>query len=166
LVHNLSDFISTKRRRESIQMITRDMIVAEARLWVGTPYLHQSSCRGAGTDCLGLIRGVWRTLIGDEPETVPPYSADWSEPNHEEALLTAATRWLIPKDIRSTDLGDVLVFRMSAGSVAKHLGISSIQNNNCTVIHAYSGHSVIETSLSLPWAKRIVGRFEFPIGGL
>ncbi|NCO16648.1 MAG: peptidase, partial [Alphaproteobacteria bacterium] len=45
-------------------------IVAEARRWIGTPYVHQSSARGAGTDCLGLLRGVWRALYGVEPEAV------------------------------------------------------------------------------------------------
>lgn len=33
-------------------------IVARARAWIGTPYEHQASCRGAGTDCLGLLRGL------------------------------------------------------------------------------------------------------------
>ena len=37
-----------------------DKIVTEARRWIGTPYRHQAATRGAGTDCLGLIRGVWR----------------------------------------------------------------------------------------------------------
>ena len=47
-------------------------MVAEARAWIGTPYVHQASVRGGGTDCLGLLRGVWRVVIGEEPETVPP----------------------------------------------------------------------------------------------
>ena len=42
--------------------------------WIGTPYRHQASCRGAGTDCLGLLRGIWRELIGPEPEAVPRYT--------------------------------------------------------------------------------------------
>ena len=46
-------------------------IVREARTWLGTPYLHQASVRGAGCDCLGLVRGVWRALYGREPEAVP-----------------------------------------------------------------------------------------------
>ena len=39
-------------------------IVMAARGWIGTPYVHQASCRGAGADCLGLIRGVPLFLIG------------------------------------------------------------------------------------------------------
>ncbi len=43
-------------------MIAREKIVAAARAWVGTPYHHQASVKGAGCDCLGLIRGIWREL--------------------------------------------------------------------------------------------------------
>lgn len=139
-------------------------IVAEARRWIGTPYVHQASCLGAGTDCLGLIRGIWRTVVGTEPEIVPCYTLDWSEPNGEEALLAAAMRWMIAKPLTSNDVGDILVFRMLGGMVAKHLGISSNNGAATAFIHAYSGHCVVETSLSAPWARRIVGRFEFPTG--
>lgn len=66
--------------------------VVLARAWIGTPYVHQASCRGGGCDCLGLLRGVWREALGEEPEAVPPYSADWSEPQGDEALLRAAAR--------------------------------------------------------------------------
>ena len=43
-------------------------VVLAARAWIGTPYLHQASVKGAGCDCLGLLRGVWRELRGEEPE--------------------------------------------------------------------------------------------------
>jgi NlpC/P60 family putative phage cell wall peptidase len=52
-------------------MTTREQIVAAARGWLGTPYHHQASVKGVGCDCLGLIRGLWRELLGDEPETLP-----------------------------------------------------------------------------------------------
>ena len=48
-------------------MTTREQIVAAARGWAGTPYHHQASVKGVGCDCLGLIRGLWRELVGDEP---------------------------------------------------------------------------------------------------
>ena len=44
-----------------------DEIVGAARAWLGTPYRHRASTPGAGCDCLGLVRGVWRTLYGAEP---------------------------------------------------------------------------------------------------
>lgn len=54
-------------------------VVAAARAWLGTPYHDQASLRGVGCDCLGLARGVWRDVIGDEPFAIPPYSRDWGE---------------------------------------------------------------------------------------
>ena len=48
-----------------------EVIVAAARGWIGTPYQHQASVKGAGSDCLGLLRGVWRELIGPEPTAIP-----------------------------------------------------------------------------------------------
>ncbi|MFL5163197.1 MAG: peptidase P60, partial [Microvirga sp.] len=44
------------------------LILAEARSWIGTPYRHQASLKGIGCDCLGLLRGVWRGVMGREPE--------------------------------------------------------------------------------------------------
>ena len=140
----------------------QSQIVTQARAWIGTPYVHQASCKGAGTDCLGLLRGVWRVLHGPEPEEVPAYTADWSEPGRDEVLMRAALRWLRPKPQGVVDPGDVLLFRMRAGSVAKHLGIAGAIGPAPSFIHAYTGHGVIESPLSDPWARRVVARFEFP----
>lgn len=140
---------------------TGQQIVAEARLWLGTPYVHQASAKGAGTDCLGLLRGIWRALYEGEPERVPPYSPDWDEAQRDEVLLCAARRHLHEVPIREARPGDVLLFRMRAGSVAKHLGIQTGTDPGA-FIHAYSGHGVIENALSEPWARRVSGRFRFP----
>jgi NlpC/P60 family putative phage cell wall peptidase len=133
-----------------------------ARLWIGTPYLHQASVRGAGTDCLGLLRGLWREMYGAEPEAVPAYTRDWSEPSGDEALWQAARRHMLPRPLDTAQSGDVLLFRMQAGAVAKHLGVQAETGPAPTFIHAYSGHGVVESPLSRPWQRRIVARFAFP----
>ncbi len=138
-------------------------VVASARTWIGTPYMHQASVQGAGCDCLGLLRGVWRDLLGSEPEPVPSYSMDWSEPQADERLWRAGLRHLRPKPLNKADPGDVLLFRMREGSVAKHLGIQSQIGPEAAFVHAYSGHGVIESALSAPWRRRIVARFELPL---
>jgi len=141
-------------------------IVAEARGWIGTPYVHQGSTRGAGTDCLGLLRGVWRALYGEEPAPVPAYTQDWAEPSGREELLAAAERWLQRKPVAEAAPGDLLLFRMREGRVAKHLGIAARIGPEASFVHAYTGHGVIESPLSIPWARRIAARFEFPSGEL
>ena len=140
-------------------------IVAAARRWIGTPYRHQASACGAGTDCLGLLRGVWREVLGAEPVLPPAYSPDWSEAGGREEMLTAARQWLRQVPAQGpVQEGEVLVFRMRAGAVAKHLGIAARRSGVPSFIHAYSGHAVVETPLSAPWARRIAGRFTFPLG--
>jgi NlpC/P60 family putative phage cell wall peptidase len=133
-----------------------------ARTWIGTPYVHQASAKGAGTDCLGLLRGIWRAVYGSEPCAIPPYSMDWCEAGAREDLMQAADTWLIRKAAQDAARGDVLLFRMRAGAVAKHLGIVGEIGAKPTFIHAYSGHSVIESPLSDPWARKIAARYQFP----
>lgn len=139
-------------------------LVAAARDWIGTPYVHQSATKGAGCDCLGLLRGIWREVLGTEPETIPAYSMDWSEPQGEERLWQAALRHLHPKPLAHATAGDVLLFRMRQGSVAKHLGLQGQTGSQASFVHAYHRRGVIESPLSTPWQRRIVARFEFPQG--
>ena len=134
--------------------------IAEARGWIGTPYRHQASVKGAGTDCLGLLRGVWRALYGAEPEVIPAYSADWDEVAKRDVLRAAAERHLVERDGPGPLAGDVILFRMRRGAVAKHLGICTDPER---FVHAYSGHGVVESPLSLPWRRRIDGVFAFPV---
>lgn len=141
----------------------RPDVVAVARSWLGTPYLHQASLMGVGTDCLGLLRGVWRSLLGAEPQAIPPYSVDWSEARGDEVVLEAARRWLLPASPGFRP-GDVVVFRMRQGFVAKHLGIVSEGGAAPRFIHAYTGHGVVENALTAPWIRRIAGQFVFPKG--
>jgi NlpC/P60 family putative phage cell wall peptidase len=144
-----------------------DAIVAEARMWIGTPYRHQASCRGAGADCLGLLRGIWRALIGPEPETVPSYTHDWSEPGRSEDLLAAAGRHLDAIAREAAGPGDVLILRMRDGGVAKHVGIlARAPEGDPTLIHAYSGHGVVESPLTPAWSRRTAGAFRCPARSL
>jgi len=144
----------------------RRRVVAEARRWIGTPYCHQASVRGAGADCLGLLRGVWRAVIGPEPERPGPYCADWSEVSGEERLLAAAARHLVPIDPSVAGSGDVLMFRMRPAAPAKHVGLLvSDRIDHGRIIHAYSGHDVCETHLTSTWQRKVAACFRFPERG-
>lgn len=145
-------------------MTEGELVLAQARDWIGTPYLHQASVRGSGADCLGLLRGIWREVYGAEPEEVPPYTPDWAEPARREVLLAAARRWLAEKPLNDAALGDVLLFRMREGGIAKHLGIQSRLGPHPQFIHSYTNYGVIESSFSIPWQRRVVARFAFPEG--
>lgn len=135
----------------------RDRIVVEARDWLGTPYQHQASLKGVGCDCLGLVRGVWRGVVGPEPEKPPPYRPDWAEFGGEEALLGAARRWLV--EAEEPGPGDVLLFRMAPGAPVKHAAILSGPDR---MIHAYWGRAVVESALGAWWRDRLAAVFSFP----
>lgn len=144
----------------------RRAAAAEARRWIGTPYCHQASVKGAGADCLGLLRGVWREILGAEPEQPPPYSADWSEASGAERLMAAALRHLLPIDTKEAGIGDVLLFRMRASAPAKHVGLLvSEALDHGRIIHAYSGHGVCETHLTDSWRRKLAASFRFPERG-
>ena len=141
-------------------MVTRGAIVAAARGWLGTPYHHQASVKGVGSDCLGLIRGIWRELYGPEPETLPPYTRDWGDATGSETLLQAACRHLAKlAEVSAAEPGDVLVFRMRDSGVAKHAGILTGPSR---LVHAQEGLGVVEFELGRWWRRRAVAAFRFP----
>ncbi len=133
--------------------------LAEARLWLGTPYQHQASLRCVGCDCLGLVRGVWRALHGPEPEAPPPYRPDWAELGGRELLHEALGRSLVRLDPAAARPGDVLLFRMAPDAPAKHCAILSAADR---MIHAYWGRACVESWLGLWWGARLVAAFRFP----
>ncbi len=139
------------------------VVIAAARAWLGTPYRHQASVRGVGADCLGLVRGVWREVVGEEPEAVPAYSADWAEVGGRETLLDAAGRWMRAVAVDEMRPGDVLLFRMSPGAAAKHCAILSADDGpEPRMIHAYWGRAVVESWMGTWWRRRLVAAFRFP----
>jgi NlpC/P60 family putative phage cell wall peptidase len=139
-------------------MTRSDQIVAEARSWIGTPYRHQASLKGIGCDCLGLLRGVWRAVMGSEPELPPPYSPDWAEAG-SDALLEAARRYL--QDVNPVGIapGQVLLFRWRAGLPAKHCAVATGPD---TMVHAHDGASVAEVTFRPFWRRHLAHVFRFP----
>jgi NlpC/P60 family putative phage cell wall peptidase len=134
-------------------------VLTVAAGWIGTPYRHQASRKGVGCDCLGLLCGVWREVYGVEPETPPPYAADWAEAGAQEPLLAAARRHCREKPVAAMAPGDLILFRWRPHLPAKHAGILSGERS---FIHAYQGHAVMESPLVPQWRRRIAAAFAFP----
>lgn len=146
-----------------VNVVFRQQILDEARRWIGTPYLHQASARGQGADCLGLVRGVWRMVMGCEPEPMPPYTPDWNEraflKSGAEPLLDAARRNFCERPREAAEPGDVLVFRVLLDGPAKHCGVLV---DGERFIHAYAGRAVVESAYGRWWRDRLAGVFSFP----
>jgi NlpC/P60 family putative phage cell wall peptidase len=133
-----------------------ERVVAAARAWIGTPYRHRAAVPGAGCDCLGLLRGVWRTLYGAEPEAVPLYRADGRDAG--DALLAGLSRHLLAAEGPAA-AGQVVLFRLGRQPAPRHCGIMVSPTR---FVHAQERLGVVEANLTEGWAQRLAGRFEFP----
>lgn len=136
--------------------MTKEVVVI-AREWIGTPYHHQMSKKGLGCDCLGLLRGVWRTYYqSPEPEQAPNYSPAWGDHRRDDPLLAIAKKYF--ERVESLEQADVLMFRMRPSVAVKHCAIYTGEG---TIVHAYSRHKVREEELTDYWNKKIAGKFRF-----
>lgn len=149
-----------RQRTHTTEEALREAILHEALSWVGTPYRHQASRKGVGCDCLGLLRGVWRNVLGREAEDPGVYSADWAECGGEERLLSAARRHCIEQAQTAPKPGDIVLFRWRLHLPAKHVGIMTATD---AFVHAYEGSAVVVSALVPQWRRRIAGVFAFPL---
>lgn len=113
-------------------------VLEVARSWIGTPYVLGAALRGAGCDCVGLVRGVWSEFTGKPLPAVPPWRADWANDN-ARPLVLAARQYLVPKDPHEAGPGDVVVLRVH-GTREAHCGILE---NGDQLIHAMETVGVV-----------------------
>jgi NlpC/P60 family putative phage cell wall peptidase len=148
--------------------ITRAIVIELAKDWIGTPYLHGQSRFRYGSDCLGLVMGVWRDLYGCQYRgQIPPYRANWREIDPDLDILGLMSKAMIrldnPLDAKA---GDVVLFSLKEGLPPKHMGILSNDKKpwgaDGRLIHAYWGQGVLESSLRPFWEGRAKAAFSFP----
>ncbi|MBD8649826.1 C40 family peptidase [Rhizobium sp. CFBP 13726] len=140
--------------------MSAEQIVAIAQSWIGTPYRHQGATRGIGCDCIGLIRGIWRDLYGEEPEPVGPYAPDWAERGGEDRLLEAGIRLFGPAlGLGQMQPSDLLLFRWRPDTMVKHAGIFVGPSH---FIHAYEQMAVTRSVLVPSWRRKIAAVHRFP----
>lgn len=112
---------------------------------------------------MGLLRGVWAQVTQTPLQPVPAYTPDWSEAQGDERLWSEVSKRLTRKQLGDAAPGDVVLFRMRQGAVAKHVGLQAACGDTPTFIHAYQGHGVVENAFSAPWQRRMVARFAAPV---
>ena len=138
-------------------MITREAIVAEARSWIGTRWLHQASLKGKGCDCIGLVAGVARNV--GIPEALQfqrdiRYQGYGRTPD-SRLLREAVSKYLEPTE--DPQPGDVILMRFDAEP--QHFGILSKRDY---MIHALAlARKVAEHRIDDAWASRIVSYHAF-----
>lgn len=130
-------------------MVTRAQFLAEARSWIGTPWLHQGRNR-YGVDCIGLVL-VTAWALGLTDYDVKGYGrvpdADFLRSECERLMVR----------VNEPQPGDVYLMRFKREP--QHLAIATERG----LLHAYAGAGrVVETSLPPQWRERIVGVYAVP----
>ena len=144
-------------------MITREAIVAAARTFIGTPYLHQGRVRGpqGGIDCVGLgVCSAWE--VGSKPRSwnITGYRRlpdGVSLMHHLGVHMGAASI-----DVTALQPADLIV--LSWGRFPHHVGIiGDYVHGGLSLIHANNvTRRVEEQRLVLQDDAKFVAAFQFP----
>lgn len=143
-------------------MIARADIVAQARLWLGTPFQHQAHLRGVACDCIGLVAGV-------ADELGMPEAADWfADPRFRgygplplpEKLCAACDEYLDPIAVDQSLIGDILV--MTYATDPMHFGLITATAPVPYLIHSSSLRGkVVEHCVDATWRNRVLGAYRY-----
>lgn len=136
-----------------------EYIVALARSWIGTPYHNMAAVKGRGSDCLGLVRGVYAEAYGSLVSTPSYKSRPPRRTSGQETMLEAARSYLVEIPVDTRGPAVVLVFRTHPKLVAWHCGIMT---NKTDMVHSHSGRAVYEVTLGERWEPKAVAAFKFP----
>lgn len=104
-------------------MITDEQIIAEARSWKGTKWMHGQCVKGVATDCIQYIVELGKRF-GWVPEDYisPKYRVDWALHNNESIMKREIAKFCDPiANRRLAEVGDILLFK--TGRCAAHAGI-------------------------------------------
>lgn len=129
-----------------------DLVVQEAREWVGTPFAFAQQVKGVACDCSGLIRGVCAKLR-IPMSTFVSYGKCYQAAMVEKELA----EWMDLVD--EPEFGCVLSMWLRIPDEPMHLAICA----GDTVIHSKLNRVVLEEPLER-WADRIHScwRFRWP----
>jgi cell wall-associated NlpC family hydrolase len=138
--------------------VTRAQIVAEARAWLGTPWVHQHRTQGVAVDCAGLVIGVARNL-----GLVPPdFDVQGYGRQPDGTLLDVCTQSMRRVPQNAMQPGDVLVVSLDADP--QHMGILvPYRHGGLALVHAASNAGrVIEHRLLLGAGMRYRASYALP----
>lgn len=136
-------------------MTAGEAVVRAARSWIGTPYVHRASVKGAGCDCLGLVLGVRRETGGPYDVSLPAYGREAEYPDLQAGFDAHFCRAAFAGEAA----GQILLFAWRTGAAAGHCGIRSGPDH---FIHCYGGRAVAETALTRWWQRRLIAQYVFP----
>lgn len=137
-------------------------MVTEAKTWQGTPWSHQASLKGVGTDCIGFVGGVARALgiPGGKEWATDPEIAGYGRLPDPVMLTKACDKYMDRIPVESAGLGDVLVMRASNVQQPTHFAIVS-RLDPTYILHSRLKHKVTENRLAPSIAALVVRAYRF-----
>lgn len=149
--------------------VTRAQVVAEARSWIGTKYLHQAEMKGVGADCGGLIRGV-SVALGLIPENykemMPAEIHGYARRPDGSLGRELCDLYWTPIAVDSIQPGDLVLFSYGKVGVPHHIGIiADYPGGELAVIHALGPlgpKKVVEHRLDSVWRSRAIAAYAMP----
>jgi len=137
-------------------VIEREVVVTEARRWLGVRWVHQGRSE-FGIDCVGLVVAVTKALgIADyDFKGYPREPVATQFVGH--FLAGGATRIPIPE----AKPADLMIFRDTIYPC--HVGIVAAWSDSPTIIHSHAGRrKVVEERMAGDWSKQWVAAFAMP----
>lgn len=146
-------------------MVDRNLIVAEARSWIGTRFHHQGRLKKSGldkggVDCIGLVLGVAHGVgISYNGVSLRNFDKkDYAKIPDGKVLKEELCKYLKEINLWEVESGDVLMFKFDKDP--QHVGIVVKEAGNLNVIHCYmQAKQVVEHRLDECWKNRIVAAF-------
>ena len=149
-------------------MRNTDRVIAEARRWIGSPYVHQHRQRGHAVDCVGLVIGVGlaaEVLPTWTPEAWAPHASYGRAPNPAH-MQKAIAKFLTPLDLDPMVAAPdgSIAFMGWREDLPMHLAImSTAPDGRRTMIHAYAHvGAVVEHGFSEEWPGRVISWWSYP----
>ncbi|MEP1612660.1 MAG: hypothetical protein ABJL72_12160 [Roseobacter sp.] len=118
--------------------INPTLILAHANAWVGTPFSRRAALRGAGADCIGLVRGIYRELTGQNIEP-PAWNGDWYD-GPTNPIFDGLYSHAQPVALDGVKPGHIITYRVGHKRAA-HVAILTAEG----AIHAWEVGGVKET---------------------
>lgn len=132
-------------------MITPEDVIAEARSWKGTPFLHQGRS-ARGVDCVGLVIVTLQKLGCLSQQFESPEYGRVPKPGELRRKIEGYC-----KSLAAPVPGAMVGFRFIGNET--HVGIYTGEN----IIHAYQKRrQVIEHSFRGKWLERVTGCWALP----
>jgi len=139
-------------------MTPRAAVVAAARQWIGTPWVHQQRAKGVAVDCAGLVIGVARELgLVAAQFDIGGYGR-WPD----GTLLDKCGDVMTPIERAAMRVGDVLV--VATDEEPMHMGIlGDYAHGGLSLIHASNIRGVVEHRLLFARNMRFSAAYALPM---